>query len=63
MNTKGSLVNTRSNIRHTAKTRRILFDDYETLYHDLRLDKGNRLKMMMFFFEFARDRTKTYPAA
>lgn len=56
--TKGSLVDTKVNLRTSIKTKQILFEYYKELYQALDLYDKNRLRLQAFFIEFARDKKK-----
>lgn len=56
--TKGSLVDTQVNLPKTVRTKRQLFIHYKALYESMDMYKGNRLKIQLFYFAFAMDRTQ-----
>lgn len=56
--TKGSLVDTKVDLKQTIRTKRILFEYYKELYQILDMYEENKLKIQGFFLEFARDKNK-----
>lgn len=56
--TKGSLVDTRIDMKQIIRTKRIIFEQYKELYQIFDMYKENRLKIQGFFLEFARDKNK-----
>ncbi|MBO5198218.1 MAG: glycosyltransferase family 2 protein [Lachnospiraceae bacterium] len=56
--TKGSLIDTKVDMKQTIRTKRILFEYYKELYQILDMYEANRLKIQSFFIEFARDKNK-----
>ena len=60
--TKGSLVDSKIDLRETIRTKRILFGYYKELYQILDMYEENKLKIQSFYLEFARDKVK-HPAS
>lgn len=56
--TKGSLVDSKIDLRETIRTKRILFGYYKELYQALDMYEENKLKIQSFYLEFARDKIK-----
>lgn len=56
--TKGSLVDTRVDLKQTIRTKRILFEYYKELYQILDMYEANKIKIQGFYLEFARDKNK-----
>lgn len=56
--TKGSLVDSKIDLRETIRTKRILFGYYKELYQILDMYEENKLKIQSFYLEFARDKIK-----
>jgi len=56
--TKGSLVDTKVDFPTTIRTKKILFEYYKELYQSLDMYEQNRLRINIFFMEFARDRKR-----
>lgn len=61
--TKGSLVDTQINFRQTMRTKRILFDDYKSLYQAVDLYEENKMRIQMFYLSFAHDKIKKIKSA
>ena len=57
--TKGSLVDSKIDLRETIRTKRILFGYYKELYQALDMYEENKLKIQSFYLEFARDKIKS----
>ncbi|MEG1848767.1 MAG: glycosyltransferase family 2 protein [Lachnospiraceae bacterium] len=53
--TKGSLVDTQVNLRQTIRTKRILFEQYKSLYESIDLYQENKLKIQLFYLAVAKD--------
>ena len=56
--TKGSLVDSKIDLRETIRTKRILFGYYKELYQALDMYEENKLKIQSFYLEFARDQNQ-----
>lgn len=56
--TKGSLVDTKIDMKQIIRTKRIIFEHYKELYQILDMYEENKLKIQGFFLEFARDKNK-----
>lgn len=56
--TKGSLVDTKIDFSESIRTKKILFDYYKELYQMLDMYEKNRLRIRIFYLEFARDKRR-----
>lgn len=56
--TKGSLVDSKIDLKETIRTKKILFGYYKELYQILDMYEENKLKIQSFYLEFARDKVK-----
>lgn len=60
---KGSLVDTQINFQVTVRTKRVLFDHYKELYKTMDIYEENKLRIGMFYFSFAHDKSKKVRSA